>query len=307
MLKKVTITNYLGRSVTYSFEEPTLDDESGLFITSIDGLGPVKANINMTDLVTSDGSVYNSSRLNSRNIVIHANFTYAKTIEEARLMSYQYFPIGRKVSIRIETNNRIADTTGYVESNEPDIFSDLSSVQISILCESAFFSSADPSDKQKIDFSNSTPLFEFPFSNESVSQKKIEFGRLIHRKRNNFRYEGDSETGCTITINAIGTVENIEIINAKTNGRMKIDTDKLEALTGDVIVNGDTITICTVKGHKSITLLRNGVETNILNVLGKDAEWFQLSRGDNEFAYDAEEGEPYIRFYIEVNSIFEGV
>ena len=86
MLKYVQITNYLGKSVKYTLEGPTIEDESGLFITSIDGLGPVKATINMTELATADGDIYNSSRLSGRNIIINAKFTYAKTIEDARLM-----------------------------------------------------------------------------------------------------------------------------------------------------------------------------------------------------------------------------
>ena len=58
MLKDVTITNYLGKSVTYSFEGPTLEDQSGLLITEIEGLGPVKATVNMTQLATADGDIF---------------------------------------------------------------------------------------------------------------------------------------------------------------------------------------------------------------------------------------------------------
>lgn len=37
---------------------------------------------------------------------------------------------------------------------------------------------------------------------------------------------------------------------------MRIDTDKLEKLTGSGMVAGDEIIISTIKGDKSITLLR---------------------------------------------------
>ena len=50
MLKKVTITNYLGNSVEYIFQGASIDDQSGLLITEIEGLGPPKADINMTKL-----------------------------------------------------------------------------------------------------------------------------------------------------------------------------------------------------------------------------------------------------------------
>ena len=71
---------------------------------------------------------------------------------------------------------------------------------------------------------------------------------------------------------------------------MHINTDKLKTFTGSGIIAGDDIIICTIKGQKSITLLRGGKRTNILNCLDKNADWFQLTKGDNIFAYIAEEG-----------------
>lgn len=307
MLKDVTITNYLGKSVTYSFEGPTLDDKSGLLITEIEGLGPVKATVNMTQLATADGDIFNSKRLQGRNIVIKARFTYAETIEDARLLSYKYFPIGHPVTFTIRTDNRTAQTTGYVESNEPDIFSEESDMQVSILCESPWFTSVSEDGSQQTNFSNVVAMFEFPFSNESLTDPLIEFGRIINKKENTVYYEGDAETGCKIELHAIGDVEEVSIYNVKTGEKMVIDTNKLETLTGSKIIYGDTIIINTVKGNKYITLIRNGISTNILNVLGKDSTWFQLARGDNLFAYTAGYGEENIQFMVETQILFEGV
>lgn len=139
MLKRVVVTNYLGESMEYKIDGVEVDNPSGLIITSIDGLGPVKANVNMTELSTSDGSVFNSARQPERNIVINALFTHPTSIEEARLLTYKYFPVKEKVHLLIETDNRTVETDGYVESNEPDIFSEESGCQISILCEDSCF------------------------------------------------------------------------------------------------------------------------------------------------------------------------
>lgn len=307
MLKDVTITNYLGKSVTYSFEGPTLEDESGLLITEIEGLGPVKATVNMTQLATADGDIFNSSRLNGRNIVIKARFTYANTIEDARLLSYKFFPIGHKLTFHIETDNRIAETEGYVESNEPDIFSDESDMQVSVLCESPFFLSVSDDGKQQTNFSAVESMFEFPFSNESLEEKLIVFGKIVNKKENTVYYEGDAETGCIIHLHAIGEVRMIDIYNIKTAEHMGIDTDKIATLTGSGLIYGDDITISTIKGKKSITLLRNGVTYNILNALAKNVDWFQLARGDNLFAFTCEYGEENLQFMIESQIVYEGV
>lgn len=123
----------------------------------------------------------------------------------------------------------------------------------------------------------------------------------------NVPYSGDVDTGITITMRAIGDVENVTIYNTGTRESMSIDTDKLEALTGSKIVVGDEITICTVKGSKSATLLRNGVYTNILNCLSKGANWFQLTKGDNMFAYVAEYGSINLQFKVTHSILYEGV
>lgn len=135
----------------------------------------------------------------------------------------------------------------------------------------------------------------------------IEFGEIKNETEQTVYYSGDAEIGVVITIHAIGNVRNITIYNTGTREVMRIDTDKLEKLTGSGMVAGDEIIISTIKGDKSITLLRNGIYTNILNCLDKDSDWFQLSKGDNIFAYVVEEGTTNVQFKIENRTAFEGV
>lgn len=307
MLKSVTITNYLGNSVTYKIEGADPEDGSGLLITEIEGLGPTKADINMTQLATADGGIFNSARVNSRNIVIKARFTYANTIEEARLASYKFFPIKQPVTFHIETDSRIAEATGYVESNEPVIFSDECDMQVSILCESPYFLAVDENGKKETTFAGIDFLFEYPFENEDLHEPTLEFGNIVNKKENTVYYDGDAETGCIIQIHAVGEATNVTIYNIKTREIMALDSDKLVALTGSGISYGDTITINTIKGQKSITLLRNGVTYNILNILGKDADWFQLAKGDNLFTFTADYGESNLQFKIFSQIVYEGV
>ena len=307
MLKSVTITNYLGNSITYKIEGADPEDGSGLLITEIEGLGPTKADINMTQLATADGGIFNSARVNSRNIVIKARFTYANTIEEARLASYKFFPIKQPVTFHIETDNRIAETTGYVESNEPVIFSDECDMQVSILCESPYFLSVSEDGKKETTFAGIDFLFEYPFENEDLHEPTLEFGNIVNKKENTVYYDGDAETGCIIQIHAVGEATNVTIYNVKTREIMALDSDKLVQLTGAGLSYGDTITINTIKGQKSITLLRNGTTYNILNILGKDADWFQLAKGDNLFTFTADYGESNLQFKIFSQIVYEGV
>lgn len=301
MIKSISLTNYLGDTLSMVLSEP---EKSGFVITEIDGLGPVKADIHTTDIATSDGSIFNSARLTDRNIVLKVRFLAKNSIEDTRQLSYKYFPIKTKVTFGIITDNREALIEGYVESNEPDIFSDEESAQISIVCPSPYFYSAEINNTL---FSGVEAAFEFPFENDSLTEKVIEFGTIENKTERSVWYDGDAEVGVTMTIHALGSASNVTIYNVITRESMTIDTDKLAALTGYGIIASDDIIISTVKGYKSIKLLRGGIETNILNCLDKDADWFQLSKGDNIFTYIAESGGSNLQFKIANQILYEGI
>ena len=304
MIKSVTITNHLDESIKLDLFNP---EESGFIIKNIEGLGPVKANINFKELATNDGSIDNSARLSSRNIVMSLQFMESPTIEETRLKSYKYFPIKRNIKFLIETDNRICETIGRVETNVPTIFSNAEGCQISILCPNSYFYSAGENGTNQMIFYGTEPLFEFPFSNESLTEDLIEFGSIENRTEGTIYYDGDAEIGITIQIHAVGEAEGLVIYNTKTREIMRINDDKLKSLIGSGIQAGDEITITTSRGEKGIYMLRSGVITNILNALEKPIKWFQLSKGDNTFAYTASAGLTNLQFRIENKVIYEGV
>ena len=97
-----------------------------------------------------------------------------------------------------------------------------------------------------------------------------------------------------------------------TNEIMRIDNAKLAQLTKAGISEGDTITIDTRDRHQSITLLRDGVETNILNCLDRGTDWLTLHRGDNYIAYQTDDGDQadtsvYLQFTVTNKVAYLGV
>lgn len=307
MIYSFAVTNYLGDRIKLELGRPEV---SGFLIKSVTGLGPVKANVNTTEVVTNDGSMFNSARLSQRNIVFQLAFVntiYGETIEDVRQKSYKYFPAKKSVEIVIETDNRYVKIKGYVESNEPDIFSSQEGTQISIICPDPYFYSAGEDGNNVTDFYTIDPVFEFPFSNESLTEPLLVFGEIQIKTEGVITYHGDSEIGIVIYIHAIGQASNINIYNTETREVMTINTTKLEKLTGKGLVASDDIVINTAKGEKSITLVREGVSYNILNCLDKNTDWFTLSKGDNIFAFTAETGVTNLQFRIENQVIYEGV
>lgn len=302
MIQSLTVTNYLGESLTI----PMMNSEStGFILHDMTGLGPPTASVNTSKVATKDGSKYNSARAEERNIVLPMYFTPIPTIEDARHRSYKYFPLKKPVILAFKTDNRECQIVGYVETNEPDICSDREGCQVSIICPNPYFSSIYDT---VTSFSGVEAAFEFPFSNEDTTNPHIEFGKIVVKAENLVRYEGDAESGVQIRITASATVKNITIYNVDTRGTMHIYHDKLVALTGSGIVKGDEIIITTDKGSRSVTLLRNGKSTNILNAIDpRNDEWFSLSKGDNIFAYTADEGSDYLMFVVDHTTLYEGI
>ena len=307
MIYSIVVTNYLGDRIKLELGKP---DVSGFLIKSITGLGPAKANVNTTEVSTNDGSLFNSARLSQRNIVldmVFINTVYGESIEDLRQKSYKYFPLKKSVELTIETDNRYVKTTGYVESNEPNIFSSQEGTQISIICPDPYFYSAGEDGNNVTNFYSIDPMFEFSFSNESLDEPLLVFGEIQIKTEGVITYHGDSEIGVMIYIHAIGPATNINIYNTETREVMRINTEKISSLTGKGIVASDDIVINTAKGEKSITLIREGVSYNILNCLDKNTDWFTLAKGDNIFAFTADSGVTNLQFRVENKVIYEGV
>lgn len=302
MIKSVTVTNHLGESVKIVLSEG--DPEHGMIIKKIDGLGPAKANINGTELATNDGALYNSARLDKRNITLQIVLTEAPDIETSRQRSYKYFPIKKPVDFLIELDNRVARTTGYVESNEPDIFSQNEEISISLICHYPYFYSEMAT---QVTFYGVEPLFYFLFSNDSLDEDLLEFGEIQDKRERAIYYEGDSEVGITITMHALGEIRDIKIYNTGTREVMHIDTAKLETLTGAPFNTGEDIIVSTIQGNKYAKLRRRGRYINILNCVAKDSAWFRLSKGKNFFVCRTEYGIENLDFEIEYQTVYEGV
>lgn len=303
MIEFVTVTNHLGESIKLELRSP---GNSGLLITNIDGLGPPKANVAMSELSILDGSTYNSARANYRNIVFEFRYMFRPTVEAARQLTYKFFPIKRRIRIEIKTENRHVYTYGYVESNAPNIFSSESGCEISVICPESYFTDVLDGVTQ---FASITSLFEFPFSNESLVTPLLEMGDILDDTEKTILYLGDVPTGMVIHIHANGSASNVVITNSFTLESLTINSSELILLTGADITIGDDIYISSIRRQKYATLVRGGVEHNILSALSysQNPTWFYLEKGDNVFAYTASSGLSNLEFEALYPVLYEGI
>ena len=164
MIKSITVINNLGEKLTIELGAP---ETSGLWIKSIKGIGPGKANINTTELASSDGGLYNSSRSEIRNITMTIGFMpytdsagNAWSVEDVRRNTYRWFAKKRPIEFIVNTDRISLVAYGYVESNEPDIFQKDETTAISIICPDPNMYMYDSS--EVIEFSSTADGFEFP-------------------------------------------------------------------------------------------------------------------------------------------------
>lgn len=306
MIQAVIVTNFKGESLRMELANP---EKTGLLIYNIEGIGGASATINSTDSGSGDGAKFNSSRIGTRNIVLYLAMMNlpGQTIEDSRHLAYKYFPTKKEVALTFETDSRTSTITGYVESNDPVIFSSEEHTQISILCPDPFFYSELPHAQS---FSGVSPLFEFPFSDDSVETEipTLEFGDIYDNEFVNLVYNGDADSGVVISIKATENADTISLGNIYTREHMTIDLSKIETITGVPFGKGDEIRISTMRNNKTIYLIRDGIYyTNIISALDKNSDWFQVTNGNNVFAYSADGKEDNLKVKFEYKSAYMGV
>lgn len=302
MIKSVTVTNHNHDSLTLDLFHPEF---SGIAIDNIEGMGPPNATINANEVATIDGGIFTSARMGQRNLVFTLSPQFDPLIEDARLKIYKYFPVKKNVTLNFVTDYRNAECTGYVESNTPTIFSQHETVQVSVVCPDPFFYEQSI---EEVAFAGVLPLFQFPFQNESLTEPLLEFGDIREDNRTILQYRGDADTGVFITIHVMaGSADMITIWNTDTRERIKIDTVKMARLTGVTFSQGDDIEINTKIGDKYARLLHDGKYWNIISCINKDADWFQLTAGNNPFTFTCESGENNLMVTFRYRNAYGGI
>lgn len=267
-----------------------LTNDSRYSLYQIDGLNPTPATLNFSQLANYDGSIYNSGQLGNRNIVLYIKIH--NDAESNRINLYKYFQLKKMIRIFYENNTRSVYIDGYVETFEIEYFSMNEIVQISIVCPNPYWKADE---ETQLDFSNTIDLFEFPFS---IPVEGIEFSR-IESITTTYIDSGEIETGITIEFIANSNqILNPKFINRTTQEYFVLNFDMNE---------GDVIRINTRRGEKSVILIRDAVETNIINNIQTGSKWVHLEPGINELSYECDEGQLNLTVHVITTKCYEGV
>lgn len=310
MIKSVTAVNFKGESIKMDLFHP---ESSGFIIIKIDGIGPGKATVTKNDSKVYDGGTITSARLPSRNIKMEIQFLWVNSIEDVRHKSYKYFPLKKPITLIFETDTRTVEIEGVVESNEPDIFSSEESTNISIICPDPYFYASGENARSKTEFSGINAMFEIPsnvgYSNESLTEALTEISTLYIQSKRGIMNYGEVDIGVVISIKPLAVVKGILTISNVTLGQnMSFDLNKIKTITEQDFHLGDELIINTLRGKKSVTLVREGKNYNALSCIDTRTDWIYLTSGENTFTYYLDgEGIEDLQFSVTNSILYEGV
>lgn len=252
MLNKIEIQRKDGGVLTLP-----IYDSTDFTIKEIQGLDPVRANIVTSNFAHIDGTQFQSSRREMRNLIFTLlidSMNPFKSVQELRKELYSFLMPKTDITLRFfRSNTDILTISGQVESFDSPIFVKEPQANISILC-------FDPDFK---DINNS--LFSGTTVTTAIDSDII--------------YTGEVDSGFIFTLYPNATTTTFTLQNTLLDGSVK----KLifESLS-DPILAGEVITISTIPGDKYVRLTKDGNTSSILWGLDPASEWVSLYPGTNK-------------------------
>lgn len=274
-------------------DQLTFAQNSPFTIAEIQGLNPPKAIINTSQISLIDGAKFNSSKLQPR----HINVAFAIEYEAAKNRIEVYKVLKSKQWVKLTYNGQFRQVwiEGYIDSIDISYFKMKQIVTCGILCPSPYFKEAEEIVTSLLNVISS---FHFPFSSTATPQ--LVFGYINNDLGIFVENNGDVDCGMQIVLYASAAVSNPKIFNYVTREYIGLNYTMQAA---------DQITIDTTQGNKTVTLLRNGVESNIFNSVIQGSTWLQLAANGSTFVYEVAEGSfaGDLAVTFRHNNLYEGV
>ena len=294
MKRKIICTNEDGMELVFS------STFSPFLLESCDGIYSVQNNVTSSENTMTDGSTYQGSVTQMRNIVLTLRDRPDADHQANRMILYNLFkPKAAGVFTYLE--NEAAESRSidyYVESVDIDSENRARRATVSLLCPTPFF--RGPSDLT-VTMAGWKAQWEFPHEFQAVGE---EFGTRIEEKLKTIDNTSAADNiGITVVITASGPVVNPSIYHVEEGESITVGTSakKMEMAAGDKIV------ITTETNNKHAYLIRGGVQKEVNEYLTEDSEFIQLQHGSNTLGYLAESGDDYMTVEVSYRYRYLGV
>lgn len=266
MLYKVEARNPQGDLFSLQFD----DISDGYIVEEIGGLDPVKATIVSSSFAQQDGTHYQSSRRENRNITMKVQMDPIDdgSVESLRERLYDFFMPKMPVSLRFYRDSGLTvDIDGRVESCEAPLFTDEPEANISII-------NFNP------DFVDMTPVVVTGLNTSNATATNVD-------------YKGSVNTGIVLVVSVAHTMSDVTIYQTTPSGQLYT-----MEFAGSLVA-GDVLTISTLNGNKYATLTRAGVDSSVLYGISPQSKWLELEKGINAIqVYATDGGSPATITYL---------
>lgn len=312
MIKSIEVSHIYGEynHLRLILESP--EESEGYAVTDVTGLTPGKANIGTTDWAIIDGSSVISNRLGKRTISLSITFIegLGRSVEQMRDYIYLYFPIKKKVKLTINRENgQSFFIHGYVEKNDPKIWSKQEGVDIDILCPNPYFKDAKADEvnfMEQIDhwhFDSFEPRIYIPDESLDYPPREETFpifpiSEIIIVKERDIDNNSNVDVGMEFKIHAYGQVVNPGIMNSTSGEMFRL----LYTMTKD-----EEITIVTRDAEYSVESNKNGNILQYVDLAMND--WIKAYPGRNHIGIfcDNDNGIENMNLIITIRPIYAGV
>lgn len=229
-------------------------------VRDIIGLGPVKADVNTTPKGSVDGTFFSGANVGERNIVLTLGLNpdwNEWTVSRLRRLLDKYFMSKQTIRLVFETMEfSPVEISGYIESNEPNMFSKDPEHQISIICPDLYFKSVD----------------------------QVHIDGVVGEDPLEIDYEGNIETGITVSVMRGADLVEPTLIGIRVmdpfESSIEVDHGASSLVAFHVNLN-----MRSIPGEKYVrnVVLVGGIITNLLNEATITNRWPIIGPGTTTF------------------------
>lgn len=273
-------------------DQLTFGQQSPFTVTEIQGLNPTPAFIYTNEVALLDGAMFNNSKLDVRQI----NIAFAIETDPARnrLEVYKVLKPKQYIKVIYLGDYRKVYAEGYISAVDITFWEMKQTVTVSITCPDPYLHAVAQNSNALAALQD---MFSFPFY--GTATRNIAFGVYLSDTATFIENDGDVDCGMIFDLIATAAYGMPSIYNDDTGEYLTINYS-MEA--------GDEIIIDTRKGHKSVTLIKNAVETNIINYFAQGSTWLQLPADGASFSYSTSGGNnAQLEISIQHDDLYEGV
>lgn len=317
--RSITCINQDGDSITF-----TEDAFMPFLLTNADDVYDIKNQVNITENTMTDGAVYQGGVAKYRNIVlslcdlcdfqtiesqdddiyITSALIRGKTLEifnstrrsmygardfvEHRILLDKVFKRNEKGRLIFTEDDEQRAIDYYVESVSSTGKNSFRTHVISLICPDPFF--YDPVD-QNVYLAQQVSDFEFIHEFTAGGE---EFGHHAGAYENIYNESANENIGLTIAISGSTSIVNPMIKRMESGDFIQIG-DENNPFTLSV---GDLLVITTGVGNKHVYLISGDTRTEINYKMADGSSFIQLMRGNNNIAYDADQGQNGMSIHI---------